>query len=153
MNYDFLVSTYQTERLKVLSVWSMFRDEDLNTRPHPADPRGRSVREQMIHQCQSEDLWFRRFFAIDVGSEVLPKEATRLEFIRKYGADSEQRARMLASQKGGLVGAGGRFLHDPAYTRVGDGPADRSYGPSSWATDRAAADAQSRDSFHLRADC
>jgi uncharacterized damage-inducible protein DinB len=99
VNYDFLVSTYQTERLKVLSVWSMFRDEDLNTRPHPADPRGRSIREQMIHQCQSEDLWFRRFFAVDVGSEVLPKEATRLEFIRKYGADSEQRARMLAAQK------------------------------------------------------
>ena len=49
MNYDFLVSTYQTERLKVLSVWSMFRDEDLNTRPHPADRRGRSVREQMLH--------------------------------------------------------------------------------------------------------
>ena len=34
MNYDFLVGTYQTERLKVLSAWSMFRDEDLNTRPH-----------------------------------------------------------------------------------------------------------------------
>jgi uncharacterized damage-inducible protein DinB len=58
MTYEFLVSTYRTERLKVLSVWSMFRDEDMDFRPHPTDVRGRSVREQMVHQCLSEDLWF-----------------------------------------------------------------------------------------------
>jgi hypothetical protein len=29
MRYDFLVETYATERLKVISVWSEFRDEDL----------------------------------------------------------------------------------------------------------------------------
>jgi hypothetical protein len=29
MRYDFLVDTYDTERLKVLSVWSEFKDEDL----------------------------------------------------------------------------------------------------------------------------
>ena len=45
MIYDFLVETYETERLKVLSVWSEFRDEDLPFRPNPQDPRGRSVRE------------------------------------------------------------------------------------------------------------
>jgi hypothetical protein len=71
MNYDFLVSTYRTERLKVLSVWSMFRDEDMDVRLHPTDTRGRSVREQMIHQCLSEDLWFRTFFGIDLGADVL----------------------------------------------------------------------------------
>jgi hypothetical protein len=27
--YDFLVETYDTERLKTLSVWTQFRDEDL----------------------------------------------------------------------------------------------------------------------------
>jgi hypothetical protein len=29
MKYDFLVETYETERIKVVSVWSEFRDEDL----------------------------------------------------------------------------------------------------------------------------
>ena len=44
MRYDFLVDTYESERIKVLSVWSEFRDEDLPVRPHPADSRGRSPR-------------------------------------------------------------------------------------------------------------
>ena len=29
MRYDFLVESYESERIKVLSVWSEFRDEDL----------------------------------------------------------------------------------------------------------------------------
>ena len=29
MPYDFLVDTYETERLKILSVWSMFQDNDM----------------------------------------------------------------------------------------------------------------------------
>lgn len=98
MNYDFLVSTYQTERLKVLSAWSMFQDDDLNIRPHDEDKRGRNVLEQMIHQCLSEDLWFRTFFGIDVDAQPLPNEETRLAFIRKYAANSGQRAAMLAAQ-------------------------------------------------------
>ncbi len=55
MRYDFLVETYETERIKVLSVWSEFRDEDLPFRPNAKDSRGRSVHEQMVHQCVSED--------------------------------------------------------------------------------------------------
>ncbi len=54
MRYGFLIDTYRTERVKVLSVWSMFRDQDLAERPHPTDTRGRSVREQMVHLCVSE---------------------------------------------------------------------------------------------------
>src|SRR5262245_58330557 len=38
MKYDFLIDTYDTERLKVLSVWSEFRDEDLTVRPKTDDP-------------------------------------------------------------------------------------------------------------------
>jgi len=34
MEYDFLVDTYDIERLKTLNVWSMFGDEDLAIRPH-----------------------------------------------------------------------------------------------------------------------
>ncbi|MEP7353876.1 MAG: hypothetical protein ABI824_11640 [Acidobacteriota bacterium] len=41
--YEFLIDSYRTERLKVLSVWSMFHDRDLPIRPNPADPRGRDV--------------------------------------------------------------------------------------------------------------
>jgi hypothetical protein len=56
MKYEFLIEIYETERIKVVSVWSEFRDEDLHVRPRNGDPRGRSVHEQMVHQCVSEDL-------------------------------------------------------------------------------------------------
>lgn len=91
MRYSFLVETYATERIKVLSVWSEFRDQDLPIRPRQGDPRGRSVREQMVHQCVSEDLWFRNMLGIDVGAPPLPKEEVRLEFIKQYAADSGKR--------------------------------------------------------------
>ncbi|MGE5737097.1 MAG: damage-inducible protein DinB, partial [Acidobacteriota bacterium] len=84
MVYDFLIETYATERLKVLSVWSEFRDKDLPVRPKSDDARGRSVHEHMVHQCVSEDLWFRNMLDIDVGAPPLPREETRLEFIRQY---------------------------------------------------------------------
>lgn len=91
MKYDFLLETYATERIKVISAWSEFKDEDLPVRPHPSDPRGRSVREQMVHQCVSEDLWFRNMLGIDVQAPPLPKEETRLEFIKRYAEDSGKR--------------------------------------------------------------
>ncbi len=91
MNYDFLVETYEAERVKVVSVWSEFKDEDLPTRPHQDDPRGRSVHEQMVHQCVSEDLWFRNMLAIDVGAPPLPKQETRFEFMKRYAEDSGKR--------------------------------------------------------------
>ena len=34
MRYDFLLETYATERVKVLSVWSEFRDTDMEVRPN-----------------------------------------------------------------------------------------------------------------------
>ena len=68
MRYEFLTDTYDTERIKVVSVWSEFTDEDLPVRPRPGDPRGRSVHEQMVHQCVSEDVWFRSMLGIEVGA-------------------------------------------------------------------------------------
>src|SRR4051812_31873141 len=59
MRYDFLIDTYETERLKVISAWSMFTDDDLPVRPNAIDRRGRSFHEHMVHQCVSEDIWFR----------------------------------------------------------------------------------------------
>lgn len=91
MRYDFLVETYETERIKVLSVWSEFRDEDLPVRPRLGDPRGRSVREQMIHQCVSENLWFLNMLGIDVGAPPLPASEMRTEFIKRYAEDSGKR--------------------------------------------------------------
>jgi len=79
MPYSFLLETYATERIKVLSVWSEFRDEDLPVRPHPhsKDTRGRSVHEQMVHQCVSENLWFINMLGIDVQAPPLPQQETR----------------------------------------------------------------------------
>jgi len=91
MRYDFLVETYATERIKILSVWSEFRDADLPIRPKQGDPRGRSVHEQMVHQCVSEDFWLRTMLGIDVGAPPLPKPETRLEFIKRYAEDSGKR--------------------------------------------------------------
>ena len=48
MTYDFLIDSYGTERVKVLSVWSEFTDDDLAVRPRSDDSRGRSVLEQML---------------------------------------------------------------------------------------------------------
>jgi hypothetical protein len=55
VKYDFLIETYEPERIKVISVWSEFKDEELPVRPKKSDPRGRSVHEQLVHQCESED--------------------------------------------------------------------------------------------------
>ncbi len=98
MKYAFLVDTYATERLKVLSVWSLFEDDDSLVRPHAEDPRGRSVLEQMIHQCVSEDLWFREILGIDVDAPPLPAQETRLEFLRRYALDSRRRLDVLRAK-------------------------------------------------------
>jgi len=75
-------------RIKVVSAWGEFGDEDLHVRPHTSDPRGRSVHEQMVHQCVSEDLSFRNMLGIDVDAPPLPHEETRLAFMRRYAEDS-----------------------------------------------------------------
>jgi hypothetical protein len=75
MRYDFLIETYGTERIKVISAWSMFTDNDLPVRPHPTDPRGR----------------FRTMLNIDVGAPPLPQQEVRLEFMRQYADDSGKR--------------------------------------------------------------
>jgi len=95
MEYNFLVDTYDTERIKTLSVWSMFKDDDLFIRPHPLDRRDRNPLEHMIHQCMGEDKWFCNMFGIDVGAPPLPEKETRLEFIKRYAEDSEKRLAML----------------------------------------------------------
>jgi uncharacterized damage-inducible protein DinB len=51
----------------------------------------RSVHEQMIHQCVSEDNWMKNFLGIDLSQPPLPALETRREFVKKYAAASSQR--------------------------------------------------------------
>jgi uncharacterized damage-inducible protein DinB len=95
MSYDFLIDTYETECIKVISVWSEFQDEDLPVRPRYGDSRGRSVHEQMVHQCVSENLWFRDMLGIDVAAPPLPQDETRQAFMMRYAEDSGKRVTRL----------------------------------------------------------
>jgi uncharacterized damage-inducible protein DinB len=99
MPYEFLIDTYNTERIKVISVWSEFTDDDLPVRPRPGDVRGRSVHEQMVHQCVSEDLWFRGMLGIDVNAPPLPEQETRLAFMKRYAEDSGKRLAALHEKR------------------------------------------------------
>jgi hypothetical protein len=49
----------------------------------------------MVHQCVSEDLWFRTMLGIDVGAPPLPAQETRLEFIKRYAESSGKRLETL----------------------------------------------------------
>ena len=99
MRYSFLTDTYESERIKVISAWSMFRDDDLPVRPNAADAHGRSFHEHMVHQCVSEDTWFRTMLDTDVGAPPLPKTEVRLEFMRQYAHDSEKRLAALREKE------------------------------------------------------
>ena len=74
MRYDFLIDSYDSERVKVLSVWSEFRHDDLPVRP---------------------GTWFRTMLGVDVGAPPLPDVETRLEFIKQYAEDSGRRLERL----------------------------------------------------------
>ena len=91
MDYSFLVETYASERLKTLSVWSMFLDNDFDIRPHRLLNRDRTCHEHMVHQCLGEDKWFIGMFGIDVGAPPLPEPETRLAFIEQYADHSGRR--------------------------------------------------------------
>jgi uncharacterized damage-inducible protein DinB len=90
--FEFLTETYATERLKTLSVWSQFRDDDLLLRP---EPRARTPLEHMVHQCVSEDTWMSKMLGIDIGFPQLPLEETRLGFLSHYAEASGRRLQRL----------------------------------------------------------
>ncbi|HXP87414.1 MAG TPA: DinB family protein [Bryobacteraceae bacterium] len=94
--YQFLIDTYETERLKVLSVWGMFRDEDVAVRPSSPDGRGRNAIEHMAHQCTSEYNWFRNMFQIDTGTPATLE--TRGAFLEAYARDSAARLAALRAK-------------------------------------------------------
>jgi len=93
--FDFLIDTYRTERLKILSVWSQIPDDRMSFRP---ERRARSPREHMVHQCLSEDTWMRSMLGIVVSRPPLPAAETRLAFLEHYAACSGQRLIVLERQ-------------------------------------------------------
>ena len=92
--FSFFIDGYETEVLKTLSVWSQFEERDLAFRP---EPRARSPREHMVHQCVSEDAWMRNMLGIDSGRPSLPAEESRLAFIEHYAAAATERLAALRS--------------------------------------------------------
>ena len=93
--YDFLIETYRTERIKTLSVWSQFNDSDMEFRP---EPRARTPREHMVHQCVSEDNWMKNMLQIETNEPALPSIESRIEFIKWYAKVSESRLGQLLSK-------------------------------------------------------
>jgi uncharacterized damage-inducible protein DinB len=93
--FSFFAETYDTERLKILSVWSQIPDDRMRFRP---EARARSPLEHMVHQCMSEDGWMKNMLGIDVGLPVLPEQETRLAFIEHYAAVSAARLEALYRQ-------------------------------------------------------
>jgi uncharacterized damage-inducible protein DinB len=90
--YDFLIDTYETERIKTLSVWSLFQSDDLEFRPAP---KTRTPHEQMVHQCVSENLWMINMLGIDAGMPPLPEAEGRLDFLRHYARATARRLEIL----------------------------------------------------------
>jgi uncharacterized damage-inducible protein DinB len=94
--------------LKTLpKVWAMFRDSEMPWRPHE---RARSVHEQMVHQCVSEDYWMKNFLGIDLGEPALPGAETRLEFMKKYAASSAARLQKLEAMPDAWFEENGPFF-------------------------------------------
>jgi uncharacterized damage-inducible protein DinB len=93
--FRFLVDTYETERLKTLTVWTQFKEQDLHFRPAPP---ARTPLEHMVHQCTSEDGWMQRMLGIETGMPVVPAEDTRRAFLEHYAAASAKRLAALAAQ-------------------------------------------------------
>jgi uncharacterized damage-inducible protein DinB len=92
--YGFLLETYETEILKITSIWEAFPESSLEFRPHP---KSRNVLEQMEHQVQSEGRWMKAMLGIDTG-DPNPAQRTRQGFIEKYRADATRRLEILRAR-------------------------------------------------------
>jgi uncharacterized damage-inducible protein DinB len=108
--FSFLADTYETERLKTLGVWSLFRDDELEFRPAPL---ARTPHEQMVHQCVSEDLWMTKMLGIATGLPQLPAEETKPGFLRHYAEASARRLAALREKPDAWFGEPATFFDVP----------------------------------------
>ncbi|HET9832858.1 MAG TPA: DinB family protein [Vicinamibacterales bacterium] len=93
--YEFLLETYDTERLKTIGVWAQVPSEHLRFRP---EPRARSPLEHMVHQCVSEDNWMRNMLGIAISRPALPAQESVAGFIAHYEASTLERLATLESK-------------------------------------------------------
>lgn len=105
--FSFFADTYETERLKTLSVWAQFQEADLAFRP---EPRARTPLEHMVHQCASEDVWMKTMLQIDAGMSVLPAKEDKLSFIDHYAAASGKRLDQLRERPVEWFGEQAKFF-------------------------------------------
>ena len=95
-NFQFLIDTYETERLKTLSIWAAFTPKTWKIRPHTEDVRGRTPQEHFIHQCLSENGWMTNMLEIEAGP-VLPEAGNEdfVGFFQAYFTATSQRTAAL----------------------------------------------------------
>lgn len=89
--YSFLLDTYETEILKIATIWSAFPESKLEFRPAP---KSRSVLEQFEHQVQSEGRWMKMMMGLETG-DPNPPQRTKPAFIEKYCGDAQKRLAMM----------------------------------------------------------
>lgn len=104
---EYLADTYETERLKTLSLWSQVPDDRMRFRP---EPRARSPLEHMVHQCMSEDIWMTTMLGIDAAMPVLPAAEQRDDFVDHYGRVSAHRLDVLRMKTDAWFGEQTRFF-------------------------------------------
>jgi uncharacterized damage-inducible protein DinB len=92
--YGFLLETYETEILKIVTIWDALKGANSDFRPAP---KARSVLEQMEHQVQSEGRWMATMLDADTG-DPNPTNKTPAGYIEKYKADAQRRLTMLSSR-------------------------------------------------------
>lgn len=107
--FAFFAESYRTEAFKTLSVWRGFDDADLE---HRVEPRARTLREQMVHQCVSEDLWMRSMLGIHAGLPALPGEERCEAFIRHYAAAATVRLAQLDAKPEAWFGEATDFFEE-----------------------------------------
>ncbi len=92
--YGFLLDTYETEILKIVTIWSAFPESKMDFRPAA---KSRSVIEQYEHQVQSEGRWMKVMLGLDTG-DPNPAQRSKQGFIEKYRSDAEKRLAMLGEK-------------------------------------------------------
>ena len=150
MKYDFLVESYDTERVKVMSVWSEFSDEDMPVRPK------RTIRADgasMNTWCTSASAKTRGSAGC-LASTSAPlrsrRRKRRLEFIKRYAEDSGKRFAMLRQTDDAWWEAVDDVLRCPTVEGVGHHAPLEAYVPPSRPADGHAAHAGARSAQQLR---
>ncbi len=89
--YSFLLDTYETEIMKIVTIWSAFPESKIDFRPAA---KSRSVLEQYEHQVQSEGRWMTNMMGLNTG-DPNPTQRTKQGFIEKYRGDAQKRLVMM----------------------------------------------------------